>query len=82
MFLEKRLRIYFMQQWYGLSDPAMEDARYDIESISRFAGIDIAVDVVPDETTILNFRHPLEKHKLTEQMFEKTNKYLTEKGCC
>lgn len=80
MPLERMLRIYFMQQWYGLSDPAMEDALYDIESIRRFAGIDIAVDVVPDETTILNFRHLLEKHKLTQQMFEKTNRYLTEKG--
>jgi len=80
MPLERMLRIYFMQQWYGLSDPAMEDALYDIESMRRFADIDIAVDVVPDETTILNFRHLLEKYNLTQQMFEKTNHYLTEKG--
>jgi IS5 family transposase len=69
-----------MQQWYGLSDPAMEDALYDIESMRRFADIDIGVDVVPDETTILNFRHLLEKYNLTQQMFEKTNHYLREKG--
>ena len=80
MPLETMLRIYFMQQWYGLSDPAMEDALYDIESLRRFAGIDMEVDVIPDETTILNFRHLLEKHELTKQIFEKTQQYLTEKG--
>jgi IS5 family transposase len=80
MPLVRMLRIYFMQQWYGLSDPAMEDALYDIESMRRFADIDIEVDEVPDETTILNFRHLLEKHNLTKQLFEKTKKYLTEKG--
>jgi hypothetical protein len=72
MPLERMLRIYFMQQWYGLSDPAMEDALYDIESMRRFAGVDIAVDVIPDETTILHFRHLLEKHQLTRKIFEKT----------
>lgn len=80
MPIESMLRIYFMQQWYGLSDPAMEDALYDIESMRRFADIDIAADVVPDETTILNFRHLLEKHNLTQKLFEKVNKYLSNKG--
>src|SRR5512136_1760650 len=80
MPMERMLRIYFMQQWYGMSDPAMEDALYDIESMRRFAGIDIEVDVIPDETTILNFRHLLEKHNLTQQLFEKTRQYLSEKG--
>jgi len=80
MHLERMLRIYFMQQWYGLSDPAMEDTLYDIESMRRFADIDIAMDVVPDETTILNFRHLLEKYNLTQQLFEKTNRYLSAKG--
>src|SRR4030066_2282429 len=80
MPLERMLRIYFMQQWYGLSDPAMEDALYDIESLRRFADIDIAVDVIPDETTILHFRHLLEKHELTKKIFEKTKRYLSEKG--
>jgi IS5 family transposase len=69
-----------MQQWYGLSDPAMEDSLYDIESMRRFAGIDLEIDVVPDETTILNFRHLLEQHNLTEQIFEETKQYLKEKG--
>lgn len=69
-----------MQQWYGLSDPGMEDALYDSESMRRFADIDLEVDAVPDETTILNFRHLLEKHNLTEKVFEKTQRYLTDKG--
>jgi hypothetical protein len=56
MPLERMLRIYFMQQWYGLSDPLMEDALYDSESMRRFAGIDLEIDAVPDETTILHFR--------------------------
>ncbi len=80
MPMAKMLRIYFMQQWYGLSDPAMEDALYDIESLRRFADIDIEVDVIPDETTILHFRHLLEKHELTRKLFEKTKQYLSEKG--
>jgi hypothetical protein len=80
MPLARMLRIYFMQQWYGLSDPAKEDALYAIESLRRFADIDIAVDVIPDETTILNFRHLLERHELTKKIFDKTQRYLTEKG--
>jgi IS5 family transposase len=80
MPLSMMLRIYFMQQWYGLSDPAMEDSLYDIESMRRFAGIDLEVDVVPDETTILNFRHLLEKHDLTKKIFESTKQYLKDKG--
>jgi IS5 family transposase len=80
MPMERMLRIYFMQQWYGLSDPAMEDALYDIESMRQFADIDIGADVIPDETTILNFRHLLERHDLTKQIFDKTKRYLSEKG--
>ena len=80
MELEMMLRIYFLQQWYGLSDPAMEDSLYDIESMRRFAGIDLHTDAVPDETTILHFRHLLEKHKLTEKLFEQTRRYLIDKG--
>jgi len=80
MPMDRMLRIYFMQQWYGLSDPAMEDALYDSESMRRFAGIDLGDDAVPDETTILHFRHLLERHKLTEKIFEKTRHYLSDKG--
>lgn len=80
MPLEIMLRIYFMQQWYGLSDPAMEDSLYDIESMRRFAGINLEVDTIPDETTVLHFRHLLEKHNLTEKIFDETQRYLKEKG--
>ena len=61
------LRIYFLQQWYGLSDPGMEDSLYDVESMRRFAGVDL--ESIPDETTILKFRHFLEAHRLTEALF-------------
>jgi IS5 family transposase len=78
--LEKMLRIYFLQQWFDLSDPQAEDAIYDSESMRRFVGVDLAEDTVPDETTILRFRHLLEKHHLTEAMFQEINGLLEEKG--
>lgn len=77
--LEKMLRIYFLQQWFNLSDPAAEDAIYDSESMRRFAGVDLSEDVVPDETTILRFRHLLEKHRLTEGIFAEIRGLLEEK---
>jgi transposase, IS5 family len=77
--LEKMLRIYFVQQWFNLSDPAAEDAIYDSESMRRFAGVDLGDDVVPDETTILRFRHLLEKHGLTAGIFEEVQSLLEEK---
>ncbi|MBI4303453.1 MAG: IS5 family transposase [Chloroflexi bacterium] len=79
MPMERMLRIYFLQQWYQLSDPAMEDALYDMESMRRFAEINLEIDVIPDETTILNFRHLLEAHNLTKQIFDRTKRYLSEK---
>lgn len=78
--LEKMLRIYFLQQWYNLSDPGMEDALYDTESMRRFAGIELGQDEVPDETTILNFRHLLERHGLTEKLFAKVTAHLEHSG--
>ena len=75
---EVMLRIYFMQQWYGLSDPGMEDSLYDVESMRRFAGVDI--NGVPDETTICKFRHFLEGHGLTEALFEQAKRYLSGRG--
>ncbi len=80
MPLETMLRIYYLQQWYGLSDPAAEETLYDIESMRRFAGLELGDDAIPDETTILNFRHLLEKHNLTSQIFEEVKAYLDEKG--
>ena len=72
------LRIYFLQQWYGLSDPGMEDSLYDVESMRRFARVDL--ECIPDETTILKFRHFLEAHRLTEALFRLTKRYLSERG--
>jgi IS5 family transposase len=77
--LPRMLRIYFMQQWFNLSDPAMEDALYDSEAMRRFAGIDLSAELVPDETTILRFRHLLEKHRLTEPLFAQVRALLEEK---
>jgi IS5 family transposase len=76
--LERMLRIYFLQQWFNLSDPQAEDAIYDSESMRRFAKVELAEDKVPDETTILRFRHLLEKHRLTEGIFEAVKDLLTE----
>lgn len=80
MPLSTMLRIYFMQQWYALSDPAMEDALYEIESMRRFAGLELADDAMPDETTILKFRHLLEKHGLTAQMMNLIHDTLKDRG--
>jgi len=77
--LERMLRIYFAQQWFNLSDPQAEDALYDSESIRRFVRVELGEDVVPDETTILRFRHLLEKHGLTEKIFDLVNELLTAK---
>lgn len=80
MPLEAMLRIYFMQQWYAMSDPGMEDALYEIESMRRFAGLELVEDAIPDETTILKFRRLLERQKLTEQLLAAINDVLESKG--
>lgn len=76
--LESMLRLYFLQQWYGLSDPAAEDSLYDTESMRRFVGVDL--DSIPDESTILRFRHRLEREGLTAKLFQKVEGYLSEHG--
>ena len=63
------LRVHFLQHWYGYSDPAMEDALHDMPALRRFAGLDAGESRMPDETTILNFRHLLEAHQLAESLF-------------
>lgn len=78
--IERMLRIYFLQQWFNLSDPAAEEAVYDSESMRRFVGVELAQDRVPDETTILRFRHLLEKHQLTQAIFRETRALLAENG--
>lgn len=77
---ETMLRIHFMQQWFGLSDPAMEEALYDVPLYRQFAGLDIGADALPDESTILRFRHLLEKHGLAARMFETVRSILLERG--
>ncbi len=77
--LATMLRIYFLLQWFALSDPAAEDMLYDSEAMCRFAGIDLGEDRVPDEATILKFRHLLERHQLTAQMFAAVNALPTER---
>ena len=64
------LRIYCLQQWYNLSDPGAEEALYDIQSMRAFCNLELGRDPIPDETTILNFRHLLEAHGLTKTVFE------------
>jgi len=78
--LETMLRIHLMQQWYDLSDPAMEDALIEVPTMRRFAGIDLISDRIPDETTILGFRHLLEKHNLGKQIFETVKAHLKANG--
>jgi transposase, IS5 family len=80
MGLEKMLRIYFLQHWFDLSDPAAEDAIYDSESMRRFVGVELGEDTVPDESTILRFRHLLEEHDLTKAIFAEIGALLEEKG--
>lgn len=77
--LSVMLRIHCLQLFYNLSDPAMEDALYEIESMRRFAGLSIT-GAIPDETTILKFRHLLEKHDLGDKLFKSINKHLGSKG--
>jgi transposase, IS5 family len=78
--LERMLRIYFLQQWYGLADEALEDALYDSQALRGFAGIDLNRDPVPDATTLLHFRHWLERHDLTRALFEEVGAVLEERG--
>src|SRR6056297_299800 len=80
MPLDTMLRVYFLQNWYALSDPMAEETLYDSEAMRRFAGIELGDDRIPDETTILNFRHLLEKHALTERLFVEVNKHLADQG--
>jgi IS5 family transposase len=79
MPLERMLRLYCVQQWFDLSDPQAEDALYDIESIRRFVGVELGEEAVPDETTILHFRHLLERHRLTERIFAAVRRLLEER---
>jgi len=78
--LEQMLRIYFVQQWFNLSDPAVEEALYESHSRREFAGVDLGKEPAPDETTVCKFRHLLEEHNLGGEMLETVNLYLEKKG--
>ena len=78
--VERMLRIYFLQQWFNLSDPAVEEALYDSVVMRQFVGIDLGCEPAPDETTVCKFRHLLERHGLGEQLFERVGEHLQQKG--
>src|ERR1039457_6733851 len=78
--LERMLRVYFLQQWYGLADEALEDALYDSQSLQGFARIDLAAEGVPDATTLLKFRRLLETHDLCKGLLTAINADLTARG--
>jgi len=78
--LERMFRIYCLQQWYNLSDPGAEEALYDSITMRQFAGVSTDEDIIPDETSILNFRRLLEKHQLTERLLGEINAHLSERG--
>jgi len=78
--VERMLRMYFLQQWYSLSDEGLEDALYDSQAMRDLVGIDLAREQVPDATTLLRFRRLLEQHQLTKAIFEKVNEHLGERG--
>ena len=78
--LERMLRLYFLQQWFSLSDEAVEDALYDMALFREFVGVDLWEESVPDATTLLKFRRLLERHDLTRRMFEHINRLLEAEG--
>ena len=78
--IETMLRIHFMQQWFSLSDPAMEEALHDIPLYREFALLDAGMTRLPDESTILRFRHFLEAHQLSAKMLASINEILQAKG--
>jgi IS5 family transposase len=78
--LQRMLRMYFVQQWYGLADEAVEDAVYDSQALRQFLSIDLSQQNVPDATTLTGFRHLLEAHNLTQAMLVEINAMLIERG--
>ena len=78
--VERMLRLHCLQQWFNLSDPAVEEALYDSRAMRQFVGIDLGREPVPDETTICKFRHLLEAHQLGEQLFARIGAYLAAQG--
>ena len=78
--IERMLRLHCLQQWFNLSDPAVEEALYDSRAMRQFVGVDLGREPVPDETTICKFQHLLETHRLGQQLFARIGEYLTKQG--
>ena len=78
--LERMLRIYFLQHWFNLSDPGVEEALYDSLAMRDFVGIDLGREPAPDETTVCKFRHLLEKHDLGRRLFQEVHQHLETQG--
>jgi IS5 family transposase len=78
--IERMLRIHFIHHWFELSDPGAEEALYDSRAMRQFVGIDLGKEPVPDETTMLNFRHLMERYNPGDEMFRLVNVYLAENG--
>ena len=78
--IQRMLRIHFIQHWFNLSDPAVEEALYDSRALRQFVSVDLGREPVPDETTICKFRHLMEKHNLGDHLFHLVNQYLKENG--
>lgn len=78
--IERMLRIHFLQHWFELSDPGVEEALYDSRAMRQFVGIDLGKEPVPDESTVLQFRHLMERHQLGEQLLRLVHDYLAENG--
>jgi transposase, IS5 family len=78
--VERMLRIHFLQHWFNLSDPAVEEALYDSQAMRAFVGIDLGREPVPDETTVCRFRHLLEEHDLGRRLFDQVGRHLAAKG--
>ena len=78
--LERMLRMYFVQHWYNLSDPAAEEALYDSLSLRKFVGVDLGREAAPDETTLCKFRHLIERHDLGKAIFEEVHAQLEARG--
>jgi IS5 family transposase len=78
--VERMLRLHCLQQWFNLSDPAVEEALYDSRAMRQFVGLDLGREPVPDETTICKFRHLLEAHDIGKQLFVRIGEYLAKQG--
>jgi IS5 family transposase len=78
--IERMLRIHFLQHWFELSDPGVEEALYDSRAMRQFVGIDLGKEPVPDESTVLQFRHLMERHQLGDKLFHLVNEYLAQNG--